>query len=310
MSYEVGQAFVQQYKDNVLQLSQQKGSRLRSTVRVMTDIKGQNYYVERMGATAAQARTTRHGDTPLISTPHSRRQMTLGDYEWADLIDAQDKLRLLINPEGHYVTAATNAFGRAIDDVIIAAATGQAQSGVDGATAVTWASLKAAQILGSSYNTANDGGHMSVPKLLKIKQVFDLADVDPDEERYGIVSPHQITDLLETTQVTSADYNTEKALAGGSVPGFAGFKFIQSNRLGTAPGSTSALIGSTTSNATDRQGLFYASSALVLGIAEDITTRVSERADKGYSTQVYMRMTLGATRVEDVKMIEADFVES
>jgi len=313
MSYEIAQSFVQQYKDNVKHLSQQKGSRLRSTVYSVTDIKGQNHYVERMGPTAAVARTTRHGDTPLISTPHSRRQMTLTDFEWADLIDSQDKLRLLINPESHYVINATNAFGRAIDDVIIVALTGQAQSGADGATAVTWASTKANQILGSSYNTANDGGHMSVPKLLKVKQMFDLADVDVEEERFMIVSPHQITDLLETTQVTSADYNTEKALAGGSVPGYAGFKFIQSNRLqlvsciGT---NTSGLVGSTTSNSTDRAGVAYVRSAMMLGIAEEITTRVSERSDKGYSTQVYMRMTLGATRLEEVGVIETDFVES
>ena len=310
MSYEANQSFVQQYKDNVTHLSQQKGSRLRNTVRTQPDIVGQNFYFERLGATAAQQRTTRHGDTPLISTPHSRRQLTMSDYEWADLIDSQDKLRMLINPESHYVVDATNAFGRAIDDVIIAAAFGQAQSGVDGQTAVTWASLKSAQILGSSFNSGNDGGHMSIPKLLTVKRIFDLADVDPDEDRFGVVSPIQLQDLLETTQVTSADYNTMKALAEGAVDSFAGFKFIMSNRLGAAPANTSGLYGSTTSNSTDRQGMFYTRNGLGLGIAEDITTRISERSDKGYSTQVYMRMTIGATRIEDVKVVEADFVET
>lgn len=309
MSFEITQAFVQQYKDNVIHLSQQKGSRLRSTVRQQPDIKGQNYYFERIGATSAIARTTRHGDTPLISTPHSRRQLTMFDYEWADLIDAQDKLRLLINPESQYVIAATNAFGRTVDDIIIAAATGQAQSGQDGATGVSFPN--STQCLGSSYNTANDGGHMSIPKLLKIKQIFDLADVDPDEPRYAVVAPRQITDLLETTQVTSADYNTVKALAEGAIDTFLGFKFIQSNRLLTvASGGTTGNFGSTTSAAADRRCLFYCMNGLGLGIAEDVTSRISERSDKGYSTQVYMRMTMGATRVEDVKVIEADATET
>jgi Phage capsid protein len=310
MSYEVNQSFVQQYKDNVVMLSQQKGSRLRNTVRTQPDIVGQNFYFERIGATAAQQRTTRHGDTPLISTPHSRRQLTMGDYEWADLIDSQDKLRLLINPESHYVVDATNAFGRAIDDLIIAAATGTSQSGVDGQTAVTWASLKALQILGSSYNSTNDAGHFSIPKLLTIKKIFELADVDPDEDRFGLVSPYQLQDMLETTQVTSADYNTMKALAAGAVDAFAGFKFIMTNRLSASPANTSGLFASTTSNSTDRQTLWYTRNGLGLGIAEDITTRISERADKGYSTQVYMRMTMGSTRIEDVKVVEADCVES
>lgn len=299
---------MQQYKDNVIHLAQQKGSRLRSTVRVQPDIHGQNYYFERIGATAAQARTTRHGDTPLISTPHSRRQLTMLDYEWADLVDSQDKLRLLINPESQYVIAATNAFGRTMDDIIISAATGSAYSGQDGATSVAFPI--ATQILGSSYNTANDGGHMSIPKLLKVKQTFDLSDVDPDEPRYAIVSPKQITDLLETTQVTSADYNTVKALSEGAIDSYLGFKFIMSNRLATWSANQTGFIGSTTSSTNDRRCLFYTTNGIGLGIAEDVTSRISERGDKGYSTQVYMRMTMGATRIEDTKVVECDCTES
>ena len=37
---------------------------------------------------------------------------------------------------------------------------------------------------------------------------------------------------------------------------------------------------------------------------EDIQTKISERADKNYSTQVYLCMTIGATRVEDEKVLE------
>src|SRR6185312_6609767 len=232
-----------------------------------------------------------HGDTPLISTPHSRRQLTMLDYEWADLVDSQDKLRLLINPESNYVIAATNAFGRTMDDIIVAAATGSAYSGQDGATAVVFPI--ATQVLGSSYNTTNDGGHMSIPKLLKVKQIFDLADVDPDEPRYAIVSPKQITDMLETTQVTSSDYNTVKALSEGKLDSYLGFKFVQSNRLATWSGSQSGFVGSTTSASGDRRCLFYTTNGMGLGIAEDVTTRMSERSDKGYSMQVYMRMTMG-----------------
>jgi hypothetical protein len=40
-----------------------------------------------------------------------------------------------------------------------------------------------------------------------------------------------MSDLLGTTQVTSSDFNTVKALVQGSVDSFMGFKFISSNRL-------------------------------------------------------------------------------
>ena len=60
----------------------------------------------------------------VIDTPHSRRMVTMADYEYADLIDDQDKIRLLVDPTSTYARAAASAMGRAIDDVIIAAAIG------------------------------------------------------------------------------------------------------------------------------------------------------------------------------------------
>src|SRR6266446_9376650 len=136
MSFTVTQAFVQQYKNNVVHLSQQKGSRCRSTVRLQPDIVGLNYYFERIGATAVQLKQSRHSPTPLISTPHSRRRVSMVTYQWGDLVDNDDKLKLLISPESEYAIAARNAFGRVMDDIIIAGCLGTAFAGPDGATAV------------------------------------------------------------------------------------------------------------------------------------------------------------------------------
>jgi hypothetical protein len=36
----------------------------------------------------------------------------------------------------------------------------------------------------------------------------------------------------------------------------------------------------------------------------DITTRISERDDKSYATQVYVKGTFGATRLEEGKVVE------
>ena len=41
----------------------------------------------------------------------------------------------------------------------------------------------------------------------------------------------------------------------------------------------------------------------------DIQTKISERADKNYATQVFLSMTIGATRIEDEKMVEIACVE-
>lgn len=281
MSFEITTAFVQQYKDNVIHLSQQKGSRLRGTVRIAVDVNGKTYFFERVGATTAQKKQSRHADTPLISTPHSRRMVTLADYEWADLVDKADKVRLLITPESEYAIAGVNAMGRAMDDEIILAANGNAYAGENGATVV---------VLPSAQKIAASGAGMNITKILQTKEIMDLSDVDPDEPRFMVVSPKQITSLLNTTEVKSSDYNTVKALAEGKIDTFAGFKFVTSNRL--------------QKSGSDRLCLAYAAQGMGLAIGADVITRITERADKSYSVQVFLAMTIGATRIEDEKVIE------
>ncbi len=280
MSTQITTAFVEQYKNNVLHLAQQKGSRLRDTARY-TPVTGKSHYFERIGATAAQVRTTRHSNTPQIDTPHSRRKVSLVDYDWADLIDQEDKVKMLITPQSEYAMAGANAMGRAMDDALIAAATGNAFGGVAGATSIA---------LPTAQKIAGGTTGLTLAKLLSAKEIIDSSDVDPEEARYVVCSAKQITDLLNTTQVTSSDYNTVRALASGQIDTFLGFKFIRSQRLPIAT--------------TIRSCLAYTESALGLAVGADITTRISERDDKNYATQVFLSMVIGATRIEDEKVVE------
>jgi hypothetical protein len=280
MSTQITTAFVEQYKNNVLHLAQQKGSRLRDTARY-TAVTGKSHYFERIGATAAVIRTTRHSDTPRIDTPHSRRKVSLVDYDWADLIDQEDKVKMLITPQSEYAMAGANAMGRAMDDAIIAAASGNAYGGVAGATTIA---------LPATQKIAGGTTGLTLDKLLSAKEIIDSSDVDPDEARYIICSAKQVTDLLNTTQVTSSDYNTVRALASGDIDTFLGFKFIRSERLTVA--------------SSIRACLAYTESAMGLAVGSDITTRISERDDKNYATQVFLSMVIGATRVEDEKVVE------
>ena len=93
MSVQITTAFVEQYKGNVEHLVQQKGSRLRSSVRVET-VTGKNAFFEQLGTTSASKRTSRHSDTPRLDVPHARRRVSLVDFDWADLIDREDQIRM------------------------------------------------------------------------------------------------------------------------------------------------------------------------------------------------------------------------
>jgi hypothetical protein len=289
MSNQITTAFVQQYSSNVQMLSQQMGSYLRGAVDVESVV-GKNAFFDQVGKTTAQLRTSRHADTPQLDTPHSRRRVSLADYEWADLIDNADKVRLLIDPTSSYAKAAAAAMGRAMDDVIIAALGGNAFSGETGSTSVPLPS-------GQKPYTASQGndaaGGLSITKLLEAKKILDLADVDPSIQRYFVCGPTQISNLLGTTQITSSDFNTVKALAQGQVDSFLGFKFIVSNRL---------VFDAT--NTDDRLCYAFTQDAIKLAIGQDVIARIDERADKSYSTQVYYAMSIGATRMEEEKVVQ------
>ena len=121
MSLQVETAYVNQYRANIGMMVQQKGSRLRGLVRVETQNAEFDFY-DRIGPTEAVEITGRHQDTPLVSTPHDRRRVSLKDYDWADMIDRQDKLRMLMDPTSAYAVNAVYAMGRKMDDAIITAA--------------------------------------------------------------------------------------------------------------------------------------------------------------------------------------------
>jgi hypothetical protein len=282
MSTQITTAFVSQFSSNIQMLSQQMGSLLRNAVDVET-VTGEKAFFDQVGSAAAVLRTSRHADTPLIETPHSRRMVTMSDYEYADLIDDQDKVRLLVDPTSTYSRAAAAAMGRAMDDAIISAALGTALTGKDGSTSTAFAT--------ATNQIAAGATGLTLAKLISAKEILDAGDVDPSIPRYIVVSPKQITNLLNSTTVTSSDFNTVKALAMGEINSFVGFNFIVSNRLGVDGSSA-------------RRVIAFAGDGIKLAIGREPVARIDERADKSYATQIYYAMTLGSTRMEEKKVVE------
>jgi hypothetical protein len=284
MSSQITTAFVEQYSANIQMLSQQMGSLLRDKVRVESVV-GKNAFFDQVGKVTAQLKTSRHSDTPQIDTPHSRRRVSLGDYEFADLIDQQDKVRLLIDPTSSYAQAAAMAMGRAMDDVIITAALGTAYTGETGTGTE---SVQTGVVKGTT--------GLTVAKLISAKDLLDKADVDPSIPRHVMCGPEQLGNLLGDSEVTSSDFNTVKALVQNELDTYLGFKFTVTNRL--------------PKTGNDRTCIAYAEDGLLLGIGKDISARIDERADKSYATQVYYCQTIGATRMESAKVVPIVAIEA
>jgi hypothetical protein len=268
----VDQAFIEAFKSNVLMLCQQKPSRLRPNVSEMV-VKAEVANVERLGATEAVEKTSRHTPTPVVDSDHSRRKFGMSDYIWADLLDEQDALRMLISPKSDYAAAAGYAMNRQYDNLIIAAMGGSATDG-DGVAIPLPASQK-----------VTAAGGMSMDAVLEAKQILDENEVDPND-RFIVCKADAMIKMLGTTEVSSSDFNTVKALVQGDFKTWLGFTWI-----------TTELLADNTAYAWHKSGMR-------LGVGLDIKTRIDTRLDVSMATQVFCRFSAGCTRLEEEKVVE------
>jgi hypothetical protein len=310
MSFQITEHFVKEFSSNIYILAQQKGSKLRPFVRYES-IKGKSKAFDRLGAVEARDKTTRHENTPQIDTPHSRRWCFLADKDWGDMIDDLDKVRLLNDPQSEYMMLGMWALGRKIDDVIIKAF---------GATVITGEEADGTAVLPNSQKyAANDGTNLTnlnVKTLIAVKSKFGVNDIDPELQVHMAFTQRQLDALLGDDQITSADYNTVKALVEGKVDTFMGIQFHRLERLTSQEGAlavdpTTGAVGSGGGDAAgSRKCYAWTQPAMILGVGQDMKGRIAERADKSFSTQVYACMAVGSVRMEEAAVVEVFCKES
>ncbi len=289
MSFQIDVAFVQQFKSNILMLNQQKGSRVRPYIRQKENIVGKYTHFERLGKTSVVKRTTRHGDTPLVSSDHSRRRCGLNDYEWADLIDKVDEVRMLINPKSEYANNASFAMGRQMDTDILAAAVGNAVS-MNASDTASNVALPAGQKVAVDFGGTNIG--ISLAKVRRAKKILDENEADNDG-RILTFNAQMLEEMLGITEVVSDDFNIVKALVAGTMDTFLGFFWLRTE-----------LVPWVNEGGDVKGAIAIQGDGIGLATALDMVVRIDERPDKAYSTQVFLCMTFGATRINDENVVE------
>lgn len=295
MSVQITTAFTEQYSANVEHLAQQMESRFEGKVREESQ-QGKSKAWEQLGATKAVKRTSRHADTPRVDSNHQRRWCYLNDYDWADLVDTLDDVKMLIDPKSSYAQSAAMAMNRAMDEEVIAAATGTAYADTGGGSgAGSPVSLPSGQKVAVNYvpsgTPANSG--LTLGKLIKAKSILGKAELPKGTGFYFAHSQQQLDDLLvNVNQVSSADYAAVKALVEGEVSYFMGFNFIKTELLSL-------------NTTTDVRTCFaYAKIALLRSKGQAPQGSIDKRTDKNNAWQVYYNMSVGATRMQEVGVVE------
>ena len=284
-------AFVQQYRDAITMLAQQMTSRLRGAVMVDTDFKSEKKFYDQYASDDLTEISSRYADTPLSLPDHRRRMVTPRYFVGATLEDPVDAKQMLIDPKSAYMQAKQAAAARKIDDQIVTALGGTAYTGKTGSTSQAITLTVDVQIGGGG----SDVG-MNKTKVLRTKRLLDAGEVET-EDRYMGITARQLEDMLNTTEVASSDYNVVKALVQGELNTWVGFNWIRTERF-------------TTDSNSDRLCYGWQKKGMQLAISKEPEGRIDERPDKNYAWQVYMRLCLGATRLEEARVVQIECDES
>lgn len=301
---------VQAFAANVLHLSQQESSVVAPLCRKEM-FTGKAEFFDRLGLSAAVDKVSRNSDTPNLDIDHSRRMVVTATREWGTLVDRKDALQNIHLPESEYAKSAAMALGRKRDNVLIDAAFGYAATGESGSGSTA---LGNAQKVTSVSSGAL--GYANVQQLRKAKRIMDTGNIKG--KRYIVYSADFLEALLSQTEVTSADYNSVKALVAGDLNTYMGFEFKHCQEM-------DSFLATTYDTATYKFNLttgLYDSGGTVLGgtekvamaLAEDgliegetigsFIARIDEREDKGYSKQVYTSMDQGGVRMEEARVVQ------
>jgi hypothetical protein len=290
---QIPQYFTTEFTSNWEHLLQQKVSKLREFVSV-DSVRGKEKTFNQMAAVEMTKITSRAADTTITDVALAKRWLRPYPYQHSTLFDEWDAEYLgeVSLPQSETVANHAMAYMRTCDKVIIDAALGDAYTGETG---VTPTSLPSGQKVAVDYvetgSAANSG--LTIAKLRQAAYLLTEAEVDDSDPRIIVVSAKQIQDLLRTTEVTSADYNTVKALVNGDIDTFLGFKF---RRVSSSLLPYNASTGVRTCFAYVRSGLKLADAGRKV--------HVDIRADKSHALQIRTVASLGASRMEEKKVVE------
>lgn len=191
-------------------------------------------------------------DVRAMNVEYNQVLCNLQDWEAKDYVDKFDALKFNFSEAKELAEVASDALGLRMDQIVIDA-------------------------LASGYDSVNmkvgtTQTALTIATLLKAKTKLANNGVENNNLTF-IHTPKMLEDLLGTTQVTSSDYNSVKALVNGELNTFLGMKFIM-----VAPRDEGGLPAGT--NTGDYIGFIYHKDAVGFALGQNIETRMDYIPEK------------------------------
>lgn len=233
MSKFLTNAAVQEFDSEVKHAYQGKG-KLRNTVSVRTGVTGDAYKFAATGKGLANQKATQADVTPM-DIEYSRPTAILENWNAPEYTDIFDQATVNFDEKSELAETIADAITRREDQLIIDAmdaGTYSATPGLDkdigllidltATNALTVAALRQASTKGLTKRGVTGS------------------------DRSIALTADSLDQLLATTQTTSSDFNTVKALVNGEIDTFLGFKFmvIETREEGGLPGDETTAVTS------------------------------------------------------------------
>ncbi len=297
MSVNIPTWYVQQYNQNIQQLVQQKVTRFRAACMTGSHVGTLASPIDQIGTVEMQDVVGRFAPMGRVDALTDRRWLAPLDADLPQLIDTFDKLKILTDPNGIYVTNAVAAANRKFDDRIGNAFFASAQTGVTGGTSTVFDATN--QVVG--VNVGGTASGLNVAKLERGRRILLSNEVALEDEPIFVgITAIDHESLLNEIQVISLDFNREVAYdANGIIKSWRGFNFIHSERSWITTTATDDQSGAS------RQLPMWVKSGMYLGVWNEIETAVDIRADiQGRPWQAYTKMSANSTRLEEKRVVK------
>ena len=278
-----------EYSTNLQLLLQQEGSRLSEAVMQGSHVGKSASPIDQMGSISMQTPAGRFAPIGRVDASLTRRWCYPADFDLNQLVDSFDELQVLADPKSQMVTNALYAAGRKRDEVILAALLGTSYTGETGGTSVV---LPTAQKVAVNFGGAGNTGYTLAKLKNAVKILRKGLKGNPNETVYCAIGADEMDSLMAEVMVTSSDFNGGKpVLKDGMIDFFMGVRFILTE-LVTVTSSVAYCP-------------MWIKSGAHLGNWGSLSTDVSQRKDlAGHPWQAYVKMSIGATRLEEEKVVQ------
>lgn len=255
---------------------------LRNLVTVVTGVVGSTHRFTRMGKGIATKRIDQTDVVPM-NIAYGNQTATLEDWNAPEYTGIFDQQKVNFNEREMLARTIANAIGRREDQLIIDALDASATT----------------LVVDTDVGGADSG--MNTSKFRRARRLLNASSVPKGRgDRVALLSGAGMESMLGTTEITSSDYNSVKALVDGEINYWLGFDVVEMDDRDE---------GGLPIASTVRSSYFFHKAAVGLAVGINFRTEVNYIPHKT-SWLANGIFSAGATHIDATGIVEVESTEA